>query len=154
MKAPKLEVLAPLRAAVVNDAAIAALHPAWSDTRAVFTRRPPPADAPYPMTIIGPVITRGDADGVNDFRPSLVVDVSTYGTQGPPGDPVDQLRTVEDIAELIYGLFHRQRRAITVVNYGVTDIRCTGPSPAPADDDQHVARRVTLTIRLYATKEN
>jgi hypothetical protein len=96
------------------------------------------------MVVIGPNIARTDEDGVSDFRPVLVIDINAYGPQP------DSYRNVEAVGDLIYSLFHRQARALQVAGYGVTDIRCTGPSPAPVDDESRVGRRVTLTIRLRA----
>jgi hypothetical protein len=144
MSAPALDVLPGLRAAVIAVPAITSKLGIYLGAPSVHTRRPVPADAPYPMVVIGPNIARTDSDGLSDFRPMLVIDINVYGPQP------DAYRDVEQVAELIYSLFHRQARALTVTGYTVTDVRCTGPSPAPVDDDSRVGRRVTLTIRLYA----
>lgn len=144
MSAPALDVLPGLRAAVVAVAAITDQLGAFNDAPSVHTRRPVPAEATYPMVVIGPVITRGDEDGVNDFRPVVVIDITTYGEQPT------HYREVETIADAIYSLFHRQRHAFTVANWSVIDVRCTGPASAQADSESRIGRRVTLTIRLYA----
>lgn len=94
---------------------------------------------------IGPIIARTDEDGINTSRPIVVIDINTYG------EAVAHYRAVEAVADEIYSLFHRQRRAIEVAGYSVTQIVASGPSPAPADDDQHIGRRVTLTIHLFAS---
>lgn len=143
MSAPTLDVLPGLRAAIIAVPAITAKLGVYNGAPSVHTRRPVPSDAPYPMVVISKV-TRADDDGINDFRPVQIVDINVYGPQP------DKYRDVEAVSELIYGLFHRQARALTVTGYSVTDIRCTGPSPAPVDDENTVGRRVTLTIRLYA----
>ncbi|PWJ81482.1 hypothetical protein C7441_11013 [Pseudaminobacter salicylatoxidans] len=144
MTAPTLEVLAPLRAAIIANAAITAKLGKYLGAPSVHTRRPVPVDAGYPMVTVGPIIARTDEDGINTFRPVVVIDINTYG------EAAEHYRNVEAVADVIYAMFHRQRTAITVAGYSVTQITASGPSPAPADDDQHVGRRVTLTIRLFA----
>lgn len=143
MTAPALEVLVPLRAAIIANAAITAKLGKYQGAPSVHTRRPVPVDAGFPMITVGPIITRSDEDGINSHRPIVVIDVNTYG------EAAAHYRDVEAVADMIYAMFHRQR-PITVAGYSVTQITATGPSPAPADDDQHVGRRVTLTIRLFA----
>lgn len=144
MTAPALEVLVPLRAAIIANAAITAKLGKYQGAPSVHTRRPVPVDAGYPMVTVGPIIARSDEDGINTFRPVIVIDVNTYG------EAAAHYRDVEAAADMIYAMFHRQRLAISVTGYSVMQITAAGPSPAPADDDQHVGRRVTLTIRLFA----
>lgn len=143
MTAPALEVLVPLRSAIIANTAITAKLGKYQGAPSVHTRRPVPVDAGYPMITVGPIITRSDEDLINGYRPIVVIDVNTYGEAGA------HYRDVEAVADMIYAMFHRQR-AITVTSYSVTQITASGPSPAPADDDTHIGRRVTLTIRLFA----
>lgn len=143
MTAPTLEVLVPLRAAIIANAAITGKLGLYQAAPSVHTRRPVPVDAGYPMVTVGPIITRSDEDGINTFRPVVVIDINVYG------EAAAHYRDVEAVADMIYAMFHRQR-PITVADYSVTQITASGPSPAPADDDQHIGRRVTLTIRLFA----
>ncbi len=146
--APTVECLTGLRAAILGNSAVTANLAPYMGSYAIFTRRPVPADAPYPMVIISEV-TMTDEDGVNTIRPVCVVDLVVYGTQGAPNTSADHYRKVDAMARELRSMFHRQR-PITVAGYSVTQITASGPSPAPADDDQHVGRRVTLTIRLFA----
>ena len=142
---PALEILSPLRSTIVSMTAITSKLGTYNGSPSVHTRRPVPEDAGYPMIVIGPIAARGDEDGVNDSRPVVVVDLNTYGEQ------TEQYREVEEVADLLYQLLHRQRAAITVDNFSVIDLRCSGPVPAPVDDVSRVGRRVTLTARLFAT---
>jgi hypothetical protein len=142
--APPLEILKPLRTAIVNASDIVGLLGFYKDAPSVHTKRPLPVEAQFPAVAIGPLVTRNEADGINDFRPRVVIDIAVYGEQDK------QYRDVETCAELIHSLFHRQRHAITVTNYSVTQIIAQGPYPAPVDDDSRVGRRVTLSIQLYA----
>ncbi len=145
MTAPVLEILAPLRAAVAGNSSITAKLGTYLGSPAIFTRRPAPEDAPDPCIIIGPMVTRNEQDGVNDFRPIVTVDIAVYGE-------VDRdFRDVDEIGELLHQTFHRVRDSITVTNYTVMQIRATGPYPAPGDTNDTVARRITLSIELYAT---
>lgn len=144
MSAPPLELLAPLRASIIAASAITSKLGLFSGAPSIHTRRPAPVGAGYPMIMIGPIVTRTDEDAVNSYRSVVVIDLSTYGEQP------SHYRVTEEIADALYSLFHRQRSAITVAGWTVLDIRASGPSPAPVDDESRVGRRVTLTIRLHA----
>lgn len=134
----------PLRQAVLANSAITSLLAAYKDSYPVFTHRPTPTDADYPVIVISPDIAITDGDGINDFRPIQVRDVIAYGQN----DTAAHYRTVEELGYAIRELFHSNRAAIQVPGWHVVDINCTGPIPAPTDDDQTVARAVSLTIQL------
>lgn len=145
MSAPVLEILAPVRTAIIAHSTIITKLGSYNGSPSVHTRRPVPQDAGYPLIVVGPIVARGNEDGVNDFRPVVVLDIVTYGEQP------SHHRDVDEVAELLYQLLHRQRTAITVSSYSVVDLSCSGPVPAPVDDESRVGRRVTLTARLFAT---
>lgn len=142
--APSLSVLAPLYKAITDNQSIVDLLGEWNSGPAVFTRRPTPADAPYPMIVVGPEIARSDNDGISQYRPLVTIDVIVYGQQK------QDYRRVIEASELVRTLFHRQRHSLIVDNHTVASIRCSGPIPAPVDDDSEVGRAVTLTIQLAA----
>lgn len=148
--APRLRILPPIRAAIAAHLEITSHLAPFNDDYSLFTRRPVPVGAGYPMMVIGPTISLGNQDGINDFRPVVVIDINVYGTRGEPNTKSDEVRLVADLAEQVFRVFHRQRNAITVENYSVIDIVARGPTSAPVDDDARVGRRITLTIRLYA----
>lgn len=133
----------PLRAALIGETGITSLLQAYKGSFPVFTRRPVDDTAPYPLLIVSPDINITDEDGVNDERPVIRRDISIYGRN----DKV-AYHVVENIAFVVRGLFHRNREAITVVNYNVIDIRAAGPRPAAVDDEQTVGRVVELVVRL------
>lgn len=143
MNAPALELLAPLRLALIATTAITGKLGKFEEQPSVHTRRPVPVSATYPMIVVGPLITRTDNDLINGWRPKIVLDITVYG------EPA-HYRDVEALGDVIYRMFHRYPRAIAVANYSVTQITCAGPTPAAADTDARVARRVTLTIDLHA----
>ena len=143
---PKLEILAPLRTAIIAESFITSRLGSYQDGPSVHTRRPIPQDAEYPLIVVGPIAARGEEDGINTFRPIVMLDLIAYGEQD------HHYRDVEEVAEALYHLFHRQRAAITVTDYHVVSLLCTGPIPAPVDDDSRVGRRVSLTARLFASQ--
>lgn len=145
-----LDLSAPVRAAIVAASAITSTLPAYLGSYPVFTRVPVPDDAPYPMVVVAAQFPGGDEDGVSDQRPIIVRDVMVYGTNGRAATS-DQYRAVETIAHALRELFHRQRGAITVAGWSVTEIVAATPQPAPVDDEQTVGRRVEVTVRLART---
>ena len=139
MLVPSLEILAPLRTAIVGNSTITPLLGTWDNNPAVHTRSPMPSDSGFPAIVIQQ-ITRTDQDEINHHRPIVNADISVFGYQP------DMVRVVDQIADLVFALFHRQR-AITVTNYSLIDIRASGPYPIPSDDTT-TGRGISLTIRL------
>lgn len=140
------DLAAPIRAAIIDDYDLANMIAPYLDSVAVFTRRPAPAIADYPMVMIGPDFGTGDADAVNSRRYELMRDVAVYGLNDEP----ENYRQVEDIARRIANLFHRQKRSLVIPGYRVWEITASGPMPAPVDDEQTVGRVVTLSILVQA----
>ena len=138
----------PVRAALVASSAVTSQLTAYAGSYPIFTRRPAPTDAPYPLIMISPDITLSEEDGVNDFRPVVERDVVVYGQNDTPAHYL----AVESIARAVRDLFHRQWRAIDVTDWKVVEIRARGPVPAPTDDDETVGRLVALTISLAAPR--
>lgn len=139
-----LDLAGPLRAALVGSTPITSQLPAYLNGFPVFTRRPSPADAPYPLIMVSSDVTLTDQDGVNDQRPVIERDIAIYGRNNDAA----AFRVVEVLAYQVRSLFHRQRQAITVSGWHVVAITATGPRPAPTDDDQTVGRVVSLSVQL------
>lgn len=139
-----LNLAAPLRLALIDSAEIADLIAAYELYPAVFTRRPTPPDAAFPLIIINPDASIGDQDALNSARPVVRRDVAVYGKQP------DDYRAVDQCGYLIRRLFHRKRFAIAVPGFHVIDIVAAGPMVGPVDGPEYVARVVPLTIRLQA----
>lgn len=145
---PLLEVLGPVRTAVLSNPNVTDLLTTWNGSKAVFTRRPVPDDAQFPLIIVGPMMLRdGTLDGINDHRPIVTLDVTVYGNQP------NQYRDVDLMAEHLFSMFHRQRN-IALTDYATIDIIAAGPYTAPADDERSIARRVRLNLRLRTTFTN
>ena len=140
-------LLPAIRASLIGTAAITGELAAYAGSYPVFTRRPVPDDAPYPLIVVNPQIQVGQADGMADQKPVLVHDIAVYGLNGVAGT-TDNYRAVEHIAFLVHQLFHRKPASVSASGWGVVDVTALGPFPAPVDDEQTVGRRVEITARL------
>ena len=142
--------LAPIiRAKLLTDAGLLALLPDYLGSKPIFTRRPAPTDAPFPMIIVSPDVAFTDQDGIRDFRPIILRDITVYGQN----DTAQNYRDVETMARAIKDMFHSKREALVVPGWATMQSICTGPIPAPVDDDQTVARVVSVTIWLAALEQ-
>lgn len=140
-----LDLAQPIRDSLLATDDVVNSLPAYVGGYPIFTRRPVPADAPYPMVVISSDVNIMDNDGVDDRRPIVIRDIITYGRNDSPED----YRTVEEIAYAVRTNFHGNRTSIDASpEYGVIDVIARGPRPAPTDDEQTVGRLVELTIRL------
>jgi hypothetical protein len=112
----------------------------------VFTRRPVPPDAPYPLILVSGNIAQTDADGISDNRPIITRDIAVYGTN----EDAENYRTVESVADIVFAMFDKVHNVLDVAYNGwnLVSIRCSGPIVAPTDDDLHVGRIVTVQIQL------
>lgn len=149
MSALDLDLSGPIRTAILGYSGIVSRIATWEGEGAVFTRRPVPEGATYPLIVISPDVTVGDADWLNTPKPIVGRDLVAYGQKGTPKSG-DQYRVVEQLGYLLRGLFHSQRFAISVPNFHVVQITARGPMPAPTEDDGLIARAVSLTIHLQA----
>lgn len=139
-----IDLKAAVRTAILANAEIRDELATYGSSKAVFTRRPIPDDAPYPCIVISDMVI-DDGDGLVSRRPTIDVDVCVYGKNDPQGA---EYRTTETIGYALRNLFHRQRWSITQAGAHVSDVTCRGPLPAPTDDEKTVGRVVTLQVRL------
>lgn len=138
-----LDISGPLRTSIIGNSNVTPLISTFEGEPAVFTRRPIPAAATYPLILIGPSISIGDMDGLKVRMPLPRRDLLVYGEQP------DDYRAVEAIAFYLRQQFHRQKFAVDLTpDYQVLDIRATGPMPAPSDDQKLVGRAVLLQLKL------
>lgn len=141
------DILPAILDALEGDSAITTDLPAYGGAYAIHTRRPAPANTPFPYCLAGPMIGADDTQEVlSKARFDITIDVAFYGKQKDS----TEYRKVERLARNAFGLFHRQPSALTVTGYQVVQIICSGPTPAPADDDALVGRLVTLTVTIQA----
>jgi hypothetical protein len=134
---------AAIRSAIIGNAPIVALLGQYENEPSVHTRRPAPEGAEYPMVIVpSESASASDQDMMRRQIPVLGRDVLIYGR-----NPKDY-REVDEAAELIFLLFHRQKWALSIEGYRVLDIVARRPTAAPTSDEKKVGRLVPLTIRL------
>jgi len=146
MSATTLDIAPALRAAI-----IAADFPLaeWNGAPAVFTRRPVPADAPYPFVLINAPVGISDVDFLTTRLPVVHRDVIVYGLQGEGLAGETQYRAVDAMGYQLRTLFHRQPHSVDLLPaYSVVEIVVMGPMIAPTDDERIVGRAVRLRLKL------
>jgi hypothetical protein len=141
------DLSAPLYAALSGNSDITDLLGQWQGSAGIFTNRPVPADATYPMIVTAGDVTRSDQDLIADPVLEIIRDISIFGQNTSTGN-VNQTRVCDSIALKVRDLFHRQPKNLSVDGWTVSSITATGPIVGPTDDDASVHRLVTLTIRL------
>lgn len=134
----------PLRTAIIGSATITAMLPAYNDSFPVFTRRPTPPDAPYPMIVVSQDITLGDEDGINFYAPLIRRDVAVYHSNELP----ENYRLADDIGYAVRDLFHRRRHVFTVDDWDVVRVLAAVPIPVELPQLQVTGRIVQLSVLL------
>ncbi len=134
-------LLPDIRSALLGLASVQNALAQWEGSPTVFTRRPVPGDALYPMILVQ-MVSGTDVDGLTARRPVQTYDVIVYGRQK------EDLRAVEEVSFSVRNFFQRNRFAIALDDCSVVLITCSGPRIAPSSDESLVARMVTLTITL------
>ena len=109
----------------------------------VYTRRPVPDGATYPMIIVSEDIVNIDRDFIASRMQYIVRDILIYGRN----DVAANYREVESMAYAVFDKFHRRPSSIVVSGWHIVDIIARGPVAAPTDDNTTVGRVVTLSIR-------
>lgn len=137
---------AALRTAIKESEPITALLAKWKGEPSIHTRQPVPEGAKYPMVVIpSQNAAASDQDALVSRRPVLIRDVLVYG------DNLESTRQVDEVAELIFLLLHRQKFALSIEGYRVIDIVARRATAAPTSDEKKVGRLIPLTIRLQAS---
>lgn len=141
-----VDLSAPIRTAIIDDTTISGLLSQWNGEPAVFTRRPVPSSAPYPMCAISPNITETDEDWLVTRKPVIQRDVIFYAVADPLGAGVRLAMLAMYRART---LFHENRFAITVPGFHVINVSVQAPINGPVDNpDEHVARGLSILFYL------
>jgi hypothetical protein len=111
---------------------------------AIFTRRPVPPDAPYPMIVVDTDKSDVDAGGLNFNQLRIITDINVYGSN----DTATNFRLVEQLGYEVFELFHRNRFSVQVPGWQTARIWCDGPIEIPSSDDMRVGRLISLTAEL------
>lgn len=128
--------------ALSDDVTVVSYLGQFQEEPSIHTRVPVPESAEYPMIVVMPDASSTNFDALVSRRVAIEKDVIIYGEQD------SDYRNVEELAYYIRDLFHRDRWTLTVAGYSVMSIEADGPTPAPTSDENHVARRVRLTVLL------
>lgn len=137
-----------ISAAILGNTLIAAELPLYLGVKTVFSRRPVPDAAPYPMIVVSDDVTLDNVDGVNDFRPVIVRDIVVYGQN----DTVAHYNQVQRIGYLIRDMFHRKKDSVSIPTWGVLQVVCRGPMSAPTDVLTTMGSVVPTTFILSARR--
>ena len=136
-----------IRSLIINDATLSTLIADYLNSKAVFTRRPTPEDAQYPLVIISPIVTDLERDFILCGRRTLTYNIMIYGYNDTP----ENYRDVEEISLSISKLFHRIDRTTfpTSSDYSLIQSTASSPMPAPVDDENKVGRVVVLNLQIH-----
>lgn len=135
-----------IRAALIADTSIMAKIANYKNSKAVFTRRPVPEDATYPMIVVSPLVAATNLDSLNCGRNIETYDILVYDTNE---DSVNY-RNVEEVAFAIARKFHRADKFSISAPTGtkIVNIMANAPLPSPTDDNVKVARFVSVQVQL------
>lgn len=139
--------LAPLiRTSILNDT-IATDIANFEGSKAIFTRRPAPDGANYPMVFISPQIPGAILDYLDgELRREVVYDILVYGQN----DTAAKYRTVEKIGLALANKFARPSLNIITPPTGFSIVKIVGTNMAvaPTDDLNIVGRFSTVTFTI------
>lgn len=128
--------------ALSADATVTGYLATYQSYPCIFTKVPVPSAAPYPMLVVMPPASVQDFDFLTTKNLMVNQDLIVYGEQD------SDYRNVETLAWYLRTLFARNKNAVTITGWNVLAIQMEGPVPAPISDEQHIARRVGLTLSL------
>ena len=147
-----LNISEPIREALLGMYPITDLLGTYVGEPSIFTRRPVPSEAAYPMVVISPDVVVYDQDALDRRRPVVMRDLAVYGQENATrnGAQVSDYRVIESLGYELRERFHRQKDVLIFpdADYHVIDIVASGPIVAPTGDERLIGRVVTLTIRL------
>lgn len=146
MTTKKLDLAKPLFDALTGNTAITSKlatykgKPGDPGLPAVFMQDPAPKDAILPYIVAGSIPGDRPDDTKNCFGREVYRDLRIYSLAD--GDTL----LIDDLAEEVRRLFHRNRTALSVSGFVVNGISASGP--LSADEFEAYGRIVTLRINL------
>jgi hypothetical protein len=141
-----IDLSSSIRTAILNDT-LATNIASFAGSKAIFTRRPAPTDATYPMVFISPQIPGAIMDYLDgELRREVIYDILTYGQN----DDAAKYRTVEKIGMAIAKKFARPSLKVITppTGYSIVKVVGTNMSVAPTDDLNIVGRMSTVTFTI------
>lgn len=117
----------------------------YSTSKAIFNYRPVPNDAVYPMCVVSSASGGGDIDWLNCNRRSIVYHVFIYDNNSEPLKYIN----IEKAANIVARSFHRMDvNLLEQVGFKVVSVTASNPFPAPTDDNETIARAITLNFEV------
>lgn len=113
---------------------------------AIFTRRPVPEDAKYPMIVVSPLVADTDLDFLRCKRRILSYDIAIYHNN----DASANYRLVEELGFYIARKFDKLPRHAMTLPTGVSLVKslARGPIVGPQDDLVKVSRVIPLELDI------
>lgn len=117
----------------------------YNNSESIFTYRPVPQDAPYPMCIISTTLGGNDSDYINCFKRNILYNVIIYDKNLTPNQYVN----IERAANTVARSFHRMNpTSLDIQGVRVVSVTASNPFPAPTDDNETIARAITLNFEV------
>jgi len=142
-----IDLSIPIRSLILATPAIANLIPPYQNSKAVFTRRPAPADATGLMVFVSPMIGGGiDSDFLKSQKREVFHDIVCYG----PNDTAANYRKVQEVGFALAQTFHRLNPLKLDMPEGWHLVRAKsfGPMPAPTDDQKIIGRMISVQFLI------
>jgi hypothetical protein len=135
-----------IRSFLLADATFSNYLSAYNGSKALFTRRPVPTDALYPLGVISPIITYREQDFIGKKHFTIAHDVLIFDTN----ESATNYRNVEAAAFRVRQVMHRLHPTSFTMPSGYNLVQCLAnePIPGPTDDLIKVSRVVMLTFEI------
>lgn len=133
-----MNLTAALYDLLAGDATLVALLATYGGHPAVFTIDPAPGEAELPYVVAAGHVSDTAFDTKTENGREVFRDVRCYAAAD------GSALTVEDIAERVRELLHRQ--TITLAGFGMVVAECSGP--IAADEEDVYGRVVTIRYKL------
>lgn len=127
---------------LLADTNITSKISAYQNSFAIFTRRPVPTDAKYPMIVVSPLVADTDLDFLRCKRRILSYDIAIYHNN----DAAANYRLVEDLGFYIARKFDKLPRTAMTLPVGVSLVKtlARGPIQGPGDELVKISRTVPV----------
>lgn len=117
----------------------------YKNSKSVFTYRPVPEDAEYPMSVISTTLGGTDSDYINCFKRNIQYNVILYDKNLSPESYIN----IERVANSVARSFHRLNPTLLdLTGVNVVSVTASNPFPAPTDDNETIARAITLNFEV------
>lgn len=134
-----------IRSFLLNDSTFSGYLTDYKGSKSLFTRRPVPEDATYPLAVVSPIITYRESDFVTGKQHFYIThDLLIFDTN----ESSSNYRSVEEAAFRARKVLHRLNPTTFTMPAGYRLLSCLAdfPIPGPTDDLIKVSRIIQLTF--------